>query len=48
MGAELKEQTACSLKTRRAPKHDAMDFRANHGESVKHDATIHRCSIQGL
>ena len=27
MGAELKEQAACSLKTRRAPKHDTMDFR---------------------
>ena len=27
MGAELKERVACSLKTRRAPKHDTMDFR---------------------
>ena len=27
MGAELKEQVVCSLKTRRASKHGAMDFR---------------------
>ena len=27
MGAELKEQVAYSLKTRRAPKHDTMDLR---------------------
>ncbi len=27
MGAELREQIACSLKIRRAPKHDTVDFK---------------------
>ena len=47
MGAELKEQVACSLKTRRAPKHDTMDFRPIM-ERASGMMPLYSCSRQGL
>ncbi len=49
MGAELREQIACSLKIRRSPRHDTIDrFQTHHGQGIKHNAIIYCTCRQGL